>query len=336
MDKIQFSISSATIFRIVVVVLSLWFLYVVRDIIALLLVAIIITASLEPIITRACRLLRLPRPAVVVFVYVVFFTAMGLFISYIVPTLSEQVRQFGDNLSSLLTQLGATTLGALVGLDKIAAGEIGNLTGQLSGSLGDIFNRTKSVVSGLIGTVAVISMSFYMSLQKDGLREFLVSVTPKQHRKYVNSLVKRISESFGWWMAGQLVTMIFVGVLYFIALSLLGVPYAALLAILGGLLEIVPYLGPIMAVIPAALLGFAVSPAVGLGVIIAYSLINLVENHVLIPQIMNKAVGLNPVAVILALLIGAKTAGLVGVILAVPIAGALALFVKDVLEHKIR
>ncbi|HHH12373.1 MAG TPA: AI-2E family transporter [Candidatus Moranbacteria bacterium] len=256
--------------------------------------------------------------------------------AYIIPTLSEQVNQFGKNMTVLLEEIAGGVLGEFIGLNLPAADRWGNIAGQLSGSLGDIFARTKSVVSGMIGVVAVISMSFYMSLRKDGMRVFLLSLAPSQHRKYVDSLTGRISESFGRWMAGQLVTMVFVGVLYYLALSLLGVPYAALLAVLGGLLEIVPYLGPIMAAAPAALLGFAVSPAVGLAVLVSYSLINLVENHILIPQIMNKAVGLNPVAVILALLMGAKTAGLVGVILAVPVAGALALFVKDVLEHRIK
>ena len=129
--------------------------------------------------------------------------------------------------------------------------------------------------------------------------------------------------------------MVFVGVLYYIALTLLGISYAPVLAIIGGLLEIIPYFGPIIASIPAILFGIMVDPMIGAMAAVAYFVINMIENHFLIPKIMNKAVGLNPVLIILALLIGGKIAGVVGIFLAVPIAGAIGLFIKDVMNKKV-
>ncbi len=331
----QFTISSQTLIRITVTVLSLWFLYLVRDIIALLLIAVIITAALGPVINRFERW-HLPRPLTVTFVYVVFFAGIGMLVAVIVPTITAQVGALSAQLAENMHTLQGSALGTLLGLDRVVDTTSFTVATQaLSGSLGEVFSRTASFFSALIATLAVISMSFYMSLQRNGMKRFLLSLTPAQHQHYVASLVSRIQESFGRWMAGQLVTMVFVGTMYFVVLSVLQVPYALVLAVLGGVLEIVPYLGPVISVVPATLLGFTMSPTVAIGVIAGYVLINLVENHILIPQIMNKAVGLNPVAVILALLIGAKVAGLIGVIIAVPIAGALSLFIKDVLEKKI-
>lgn len=335
MPATQFYISSQTIARIVLTVLAIWFLYLIRDIIALFLVSVIITAALNPVIDRFSGR-RMPRVIIVSSVFVLFFAFMGMLIAFMVPALTSQVSAFTGAMGQWITNLQTSAVGTILGLERLgdpAAAE--GMREALSGSVGELFSRAGSFVSGMIAVLAVISMSFYMSLQKNGMKRFLMSVTPKQHQPYVTSLADRIYESFGRWMAGQVVTMIFVGTLYYIALSLFGVEYALVLAVLGGVLEIVPYLGPILSAIPAAILAFAISPAVGVGVLSSYALINLVENHVLIPQIMNKAVGLNPVAVILALLIGAKVAGLIGVIIAVPLAGAVSLFLKDVLEKKI-
>ncbi len=327
----QTAISSQTIMRVTVTILSLWFLYLIRDIIALLIIAVIITAALGPIINYLERW-HLPRALTVACVYIVFFTGLSMLIAVIVPTLTEQIELL---LASLLQDIASVHNGMLSVFFGSVPTNLAAITDPIAGSFGELFSRTASLFSAIVAVFAVISMSFYMSLQRDGMKRFLLSLTPKQHQPYVASLTDRIQESFGRWVAGQLVTMIFVGVLYFVVLSIFGVPYALTLATIGGILEIVPYLGPILSAIPAAILGFSVAPAVGFVVIIGYILINFVENYVLIPQIMNKAVGLNPVAVILALLIGAKIAGLIGVIIAVPIAGALSLFVKDVLEKKI-
>ncbi len=335
MNMPQLTISLTTIFRIVAAVLVIWFLYVVREVIILLLIAIIITASLGPIIGYLERW-KLPRGGVVALVYIAFFALVSWLVSSIVPAMIAQTQGLADNLQVLLGTIGDSALGEMLGVGQsVNQSAVGNVGQFVSGSFGEIFARTASVFSSLIAVVAVISMSFYMSLQKNGMRAVVESLTPAQYRKYAVSLVKRIQESFGRWMAGQVVTMVFVGILYFIALSLLGVPYAGLLAVIGGLLEIVPYMGPILAVIPAALIGFTISPAVGFAVVGAYTIINLVENHLLIPQIMHKAVGLNPVVVIVALLMGAKVAGLAGIILAVPIAGAIAVFARDVMDKKI-
>lgn len=313
------------ILRVLAVAAAVWFLYTIRSVIALFLISIIITASLHPIISKVTSVAKMPRTLSAVVVYLLFFLGLGLLVSWIVPTLSEQLEGFSGDVTELIS--GNPYLTNSFSIEQGFQ--------QLTGSLGNVLSTTAGVFTGLVSAVAVISMSFYMSLQKNGLKTALMLIAPKQHQKYVASLTDRIQESFGRWMAGQLVTMIFVGILYFIVLSALGVPYASLLAVLGGLLEIVPYFGPILAAVPATIVALSLAPITGLMVVISYVTINLIENQILIPKIMNRAIGLNPVLVILALLIGAKIAGVAGLFLAVPIAGALGVFIKDVLEKKI-
>jgi len=124
--------------------------------------------------------------------------------------------------------------------------------------------------------------------------------------------------------------MLIIGCLTFIGLYFLNVPYVLILALIAGLFEIIPYIGPIIAAIPAVILAFLVSPLLALLVVVLYIVIQQLENYVIVPQIMKKAVGLNPIVIIVVMLIGAKLAGVLGLILAVPLTASVAEFLKDI------
>ncbi len=317
------------ILRAVVIILTLWFLYIIRDVIWLFLIAIIITAALDPVISRVQKFIKSQRAVAVSVVYISFFSVLAVFIAFVAPMLANQFDQLGRELPQFMAKFSS---GSITDFQDISFGDISQ---KIVGLLSNPFSTTFSFFTTVISIVAVVAMSFYMSLKKDGLKKSLLLITPKQYIGYVSSLVDRIQNNFGRWMVGQVITMIFVGILYYIALIILGVPYAPVLAIIGGLLEIIPYFGPIIASVPAILFGVIEEPIIGIMVAVAYFVINLIENHFLVPKIMNKAVGLNPVFIILALLIGGKIAGVVGMFLAVPISGAIGLFIKDIMDKKI-
>jgi predicted PurR-regulated permease PerM len=321
--------ATTIIIRVAIVFLVLWFLFIIRDVIWLFLIAIIITAALNPIIIRTQKILKSKRGVSVGVVYILFFTLITLLIAIIAPLLSEQFNQLGKELPQFIAQVVPEGMEIP---QEISFGDVGQKFVEL---VNNPFSTTVGFFSTVISVAAVISMSFYMSLQKDGLKRALLIITPTQYKSYIASLVDRIQENFGRWMVGQVITMVFVGVLYYVALILLGVPYAPVLALIGGLLEIIPYFGPIIASVPAILFGLMIDPMVGIMVAVAYFVINLIENHFLIPKIMNKAIGLNPVLIILALLIGGKIAGVIGIFLAVPIAGAIGLFVRDMMDKRV-
>ena len=132
---------------------------------------------------------------------------------------------------------------------------------------------------------------------------------------------------------GQLFVMLIIFALDAVGLYLVGVPYALILGIFAGLLEIIPYVGPIISAIPGVILGFMVSPTTGLLALLVYCIAQQFEGNVVVPRVMKKAVGLNPIAIILALLIGAKLGGILGVILSIPVATAVGLFIRDIMDN---
>ncbi len=322
----KIAVFTGVMLRVVAVGLLLWLLYAIRDVVWLFLLSIVIAAALNPLIRWVRQYVHFSPPLIVGSVYALFFSFVGLLLWVIVPVLSEQFVGLMRQLPLLLEMLMPSgTDGAMLSAD---------VSNKVFSFFGNPFSTTMGLLEGLISLIAVLSMAFYMSLQEDGITKALMIVTPAQHQEYVSGLSSRIQESFGRWMAGQLMTMFFVGVLYYIALTALGIPYALVLALIGGLLEIVPYFGPIFSAIPAVILGFSVSPLIGVLAALSYWIVNLIENYFLVPKIMNKAIGLHPVFVILALLIGMHIAGVIGVLLSVPIAGALGVFLKDMMEKR--
>ena len=171
-----------------------------------------------------------------------------------------------------------------------------------------------------------------MTVEENGIKKFIVSVTPDRFRDYAAGFAMRVKEKIGKWMLGQLLLMFIIFVLDAIGLYLVGVPYALILAIFAGVMEIVPYIGPIISAVPGIILGFLISPTTGFLALLVYLIAQQVENHVIVPQVMKKAVGLNPVATIIALLVGLRLGGAMGAILAIPVATAISLAVNDFME----
>lgn len=323
------SVSPTIIFWALLIILGAWFLFVVRDVIFLLFIALIISSALEPLIRRLQRK-GMRRGYSVVLLFFVLILLVTALLWYIIPTVVSQANSFLREFPGYVETLTGTRPEYLDKLtDSLRSGDFNG-----AGLTGGILTTTIGVVSGFVSFFAVLAMSFYMSIVEDGIGIFLRSVTPKRFQKYVVSRAYMVRDKIGDWMVGQLMLMLIISVFYFIVLSLLGVPNALVLAIFGGLLEIIPYFGPIIASIPPIILGFFVAPWVSVAVIIAYTIIQQLENHVLIPQLMRRFVGLNPIVVIVALLIGAQLAGVLGMFLAVPVATAIGVFIKDILDKK--
>jgi predicted PurR-regulated permease PerM len=147
-------------------------------------------------------------------------------------------------------------------------------------------------------------------------------------------LVNRMQDKIGLWLRGQIILSVIIFLLTYLGLSILGVKYALVLALVAGLTEFVPYLGPILAAIPAVFFAFTQDPMLAVFVIVLYYIIQLFENNFIVPQLMQKVVGLNPVVSIVVLLIGFKVGGIIGVILAIPVATAIGVFAKDIFQKR--
>lgn len=337
MQNRPIDISINVIFKIILAVLGLWVLYLVRDIIALLIVSIIFVSAIEPAVDWLQRK-KIPRSASVLGIYAIIIALLGIAISFIIPPIVDQFQALSENYPTYSEKVMDLFGGieSFINRNHITIDTnqlIGNLGNEFSSFSRNIFSTTLGVFSGIISLVVIFSLTFYMSVEEDGIKKFIVSITPRKHRDYVIDITDRIKHKIGKWLIGQLLLMLSVFLLVYIGLTLVGVPYALILGIFAGVMEIVPYIGPIISAIPGVVIGFLISPITGLLALLVYVLAQQIENHILTPQIMKRAVGLNPITVIIVLLIGAKLGGVMGAILAIPVATALSLFVKDFMEN---
>mgnify|MGYP003395481799 CR=1 FL=1 len=166
------------------------------------------------------------------------------------------------------------------------------------------------------------------------MMDFIKSLVPKKHQEFTMSLVRKIQRRMGLWVIGQMILSLCIFALTYVGLTLLGVKYALFLALLAGLLEVVPYIGPFLSAIPAIFFALIQSPALAVAVAALYVLVQKTEGYFLVPKIMEKTDGTSPLLVLLSLLVGFKLAGIFGLLLAVPLAGAITLIVAELTANQ--
>jgi len=329
-------ISSGTILRTIFILLLLWFLYLVRDILALVFIAIIIVSAIDPIVDWFQKR-KIPRSLTVLVVYVFFLSVLGTAVGFLVPPLTIEIRGLGENFPALAEKMSGyfrivRDYASSHNLQQQVANFTGSVAEKLSQAGSSVLGGTISFIGGIFSFVVVLSVAFYMSVQEKGIKIFFASLVPDDHREYVSGLVDRIQFKMGRWLQGQIFLMLIIFILDYAGLLFIGAPYALVLALVAGILEIIPYIGPVISAVVAVSISFLHSPLTGLLVLGLFVVVQQLEGYVLTPLVMKKAVGLNPVIVILALMIGAKLGGMMGIIIAVPIAAVVGEVVNDLVR----
>jgi len=332
-------ISPSTIFRIIFIILLLVFLYLILDVIVIFIFALIIASAIAPLVNLLGKL-KIPRVIGALLIYIIVIGGLGFLISLTIPSVAKEIKDLSSNLPNYIEFLSdkfesiqnasSKYQDIIIQFQKFLAG-----TGDLlRKSASNLFSTAVNIFGGIFSLFLILVISFYLSVQKKGVQRVLTSLAPREHRDYLLSLWERSQKKLGRWLQGQLFLGVIIGVLVYVGLSLLNVKFALLLAVLAGILEIFPYIGPVIAAIPAIILGFLQAPILGLWILILYIVIQQMENHLIVPLVIGKIVKLNPVAVILALLIGIKLGGIPGMILAVPITAVLAEFFRDLIKRR--
>lgn len=256
---------------------------------------------------------KFPKIIAVLIPYLGILTAIFLLFLPLIPFFTEQIQSLILNLPMFIDR-SASALGLSVNPDEIER----YLSSEL-GSLGQsAVNLTTRVFGGIFSIITIIVVSFYLLMYSDAFKKFMADLFHDGSREYVRKIIDRVNDKLGAWLRGELVLMTFIGTLSWIGLTILGLPYALPLALLAGLLEVIPTIGPIISAIPAVIVAFTISPTMALAVVVLYMLIQALENQLLVPKVMQKAVGLNPVVVILSIMIGANLMGIAGALLAIP------------------
>ena len=191
-----------------------------------------------------------------------------------------------------------------------------------------------SFLGGLFSIFMLLVLTFYFSADDQFVKRSVRVFIPVKYQPYSTNLINRIQEKLGLWIRGQLILCLIIFSMSWLGLSLLGVKYALVLAVFAGVTEFIPYLGPFLGAIPAVFVGFTQAPYLGLLVIGLYIIIQQAENLFIVPMVMKRAVGLNPVVVIIAMLIGGTMAGILGILIAIPVATAISVAVSDFVDFK--
>lgn len=332
-NNLTIDLSISSLIRIVVILLTLWFLYLIADIILMLFVVLILVSAIYPL-ADWFQEKKIPRWAGVLIIYLLFLSVFSLIIILLLPPIIKEISQlasdfpnFWSKIMSSFSSLGAYPQEYSLS-DSIQSGlkSIGLTLGQAASG---VFSTLSSIFGGLISLFVILVITFYMVVEEDALRGILKSIVPAQYQPYLVRLFNRLQKRIGQWVRGQLILCFIIGLMVYIGLSILGVNYALVLGLFAALAELVPYLGPIIASLPAVFIAFAQSPILALFVIILFVIINQLEGHLIVPKLMQRIIGLNPVIIIIALLIGAKLAGLIGAVLAIPTAIIISVFVED-------
>jgi len=340
--EVNVHITSGTIIKTILFLILVALLWFLRDIVLIVLSAVVIASAIEPGVHGLMRY-KFPRLLAVVTIYVlvigIFF---GILFFFIPPVLSDAAG-FLTQLPTTLSNLNITdaTHGLLpwgnVGDTLSSANILQNLSNSLRDSTGGAFSALSAFFGGVTSFVLIVVFSFYFSVQETGVDDFLRVVTPIKEQAYVLNLWRRSQNKIGKWMQGQLVLALIVGILLYLGLLILDVQHALLLAILAGVFELIPVFGQILAMIPAVAIGL-VTGGVTEAFLIAglYIIVQQFEAHLIYPVVVKKVVGVPPLLVILSLLIGFKLIGFLGVLLSVPIAGAIQEYVADIDRDKKR
>lgn len=283
--------------------------YQIQDILFGLFISIMLVATLAPLVDRLEKF-RLSRPVAILIVYLFIIIFVGLLVAAATTPLIDQTRRLINMLPASISKI-----------DFLSSHQE-EITTQLLGQLGSVPENLLRVVIGIFSNIfsvfTTFVITFYLLLEKKHLDTHMDHLFGSQALR-LTTVVKDIEFSLGSWVRGELVLMFVIGVTTFIGLTLLGVDSALPLAIIAGVLEILPNIGPVISAIPAILIAATISPVIALGTAILYILIQIAENNFLVPRVMQQAVGINPVIIILCLTVGNRLAGPTGAVLAIPI-----------------
>lgn len=312
-------VSYKTVIFVTAFFILLWVLFLIRDIILLLFVSFIFMSALAPMVERLVKL-KVPRVLAILLIFILVFSILGVLLAVgftpLIHQTSNLVQRLAENISVLLQS-------NLIDPSVIQK--------ELSGWSSGLIGFTLNVFENIIRFVSVIVITFYLVLDRGKIEDRAVTLFVG-HQERARRLLIIIEDKLGAWLRGQVILSLVIGIMAYLGLVILGVEFALPLAIIAALLEVVPVIGPILSAIPALLIALTVSPLFAVLVGILYLAIQEIEGHVVVPQVMKRAVGLNPLVVILAISIGGRLLGIGGALLAVPIAVVAQVVLQEVLK----
>ncbi|MDD2647011.1 MAG: AI-2E family transporter [Patescibacteria group bacterium] len=303
--------------KLLIFLAILFLFYVLRDILILFLAAMVLSFILSPIVDFLEKR-KWPRILATISIYLFVVLFIISIVLPLIPVLTQEI--------NLLIQKLPNYYDSVNNYFKISNKSLTQITGDLINSWFSSLNTTTTGVFNILGTVVgwlfvmimIFVMAFYMTLHKIFLKELFKKLIPAKYATNAGRMIELIQKDLSNWARGVLISALFVGVISFIGLSVIGIKFALFLGFFAAVCELIPWIGSWISAILAILVGFTQAPMYALFVAIFYIVIQQVQGNLITPKIMQRAIGIDPLFVIMAILIGGKLAGPLGIVLAVP------------------
>jgi predicted PurR-regulated permease PerM len=320
-------------------ILTLGFLFVIRKVLLLLYVSTLLAIGFSPAVRwierqRLTSRRRLPRWAAILVLYVGFLLLITILLLIVIPPLARQLNELWQRLPEYEDQFQQMLIRTGVIDHPWTGSELLQNIKSPGVALAGILGALRGVIGMFAALVTVLVLPYYLLVEAKWLQSLLLRLAAPERRQDVARLTRDVTLKVGAWLNGQILLSGVIGISSAIGLWILGVPYFYVLGLIAGIGEFVPIVGPIVASVPAILMGFTVSLKTGL-LVAAYFLIQqIIENNVLVPRIMERQVGVSAVTIIVALLIGGELLGVIGAILAVPTAAIVQVILQEYFERE--
>lgn len=316
MEKTGPNITWGTLWRVLLMVIFALALFYMRNVLGMLLVGIILSSALHGPVTYLEQK-KIPRILSVLMIYLIGAAVIALVLYTIVPVTLIQLKYLLTHLNDLKIPL-LDIFGSSQIVSQIDQG-ITSLINTLFYGGSNFTTFFSDFLGNVLFIVVSLVLSFYLTLSRDGVEKFIRAVLPLDKEEYAVNLYIRTRRKLGRWLSGQVILSLIVGALTFLGLIILGIDYALVLALLAAIFELIPYVGPIAVGTVVFLISLPQSITTALLAVLIFFIIQQLEGHVLVPVIMSKAIGTDPVVILIAMLAGGEIAGIVGVLVAVPV-----------------
>ncbi len=332
MTKQNTSISNGTIWRIIFILALVFLLIVVRDIVALFLIAIVLASAFDPWVDWLQKI-KVPRVLSISIIFLIFLSIISMVIILLAGPIGKQILDIASSFPQIYDKINSA-LSSLHRLEGVNPSAMQNASGtsltQLAQSLtqigSNVISFVGSVFGGIVSFFMVLVITFYLIIEEEGFKKFIRNIFYGDKTGEIATLVDKMQKRLGLWFRGQMILSVIIFVAVYIGLAILHVKYALLLAVLAGLLEIVPILGPWISAVVAVFFAWADGLNKAIYTAILYLVIQQLENNLIVPKVMGRNTGLNPIVVILSILVGGRLAGVIGALLAVPVATVMSVY----------
>ncbi len=332
LEEKTFNASWDFFLKVFVLVVSIYFIYVIKDIVIWFIFAVVLAILFNFFIDMLDKK-GVPRIVAAIAVYAIVLALVGLFFYYTAPIFLSEIQQFVYSLPSYLQKISPFM--EKVGLTVFQKGNIfSNLELTLNKASQGILSALSVFFGGFQAAIFIIFLAFFLSLERNFLEKLLANFSPSRYKPYLFNLLPRVRKRVNGWFITRVMGMLFVGFLTYLSLNILNVNYDFLLGVVAGVFDFVPMVGPLVAAVIIFLVAALSSVSQAFFALAAFMAIQQLENNLLFPLLFRRFIGVPPSIVLIALAVGGKLWGLIGAILAVPLAGVIFELIKDYLKAK--